>query len=79
MTSETTIVTSIVENILRIPTRFLTKIKGISKANIVIDSKTLETEEREVKTGRKSTDGLVEVTSGLEEGEIIVLPIAPKK
>lgn len=79
MTSETTIVTSVVENILRIPARFLTKIKGTSKVNVVIDSKSLETEEREIKTGRKSTDGLIEIVSGVDEGEIIVLPVAPKK
>lgn len=79
MTAETTIVTSVVENILRVPTRFITKIKGVSKAQVVINGKTLETEERDVKTGRKSTDGNVEITSGLEEGEIIVLPTAPKK
>ena len=79
MTAETTIVTSVVENILNVPTRFITKVKGISKAQVVINSKTLETEERDIKTGRKSTDGNTEIVSGLEEGEIIVLPTAPKK
>lgn len=79
MTAETTIVTSVVENILRIPTRFVTKIKGVSKVQVVIDSKSLETEERDIKIGRKSTDGNVEIVSGLEEGEIIILPTAPKK
>jgi HlyD family secretion protein len=79
MTAETTIVTSVVENLLRVPTRFITKIKGISKAQVVVNSKTLETEERDIKTGRKSTDGNTEIVSGLEEGEIIVLPKVEKK
>jgi multidrug efflux pump subunit AcrA (membrane-fusion protein) len=79
MTAETTIVTSVVDNLLRIPTRFMTKIKGISKVQVVIDSKSLKTEERDIKTARRSTDGFVEVTSGLEEGEILVLPEAITK
>ncbi len=79
MTAETTIVTSVNDNLLRVPTRFITKIKGVSKVQVVIDSKTLETEERDIKTGRKSSDGNTEITQGLEEGEIVVLPKVEKK
>lgn len=76
MTAEVTIVTSIVEDLLKIPTRFITKIKGVSSVNVVIDSKTLETEERNIETGRRGTDGNIEVTKGLEESELVVLPKA---
>jgi multidrug efflux pump subunit AcrA (membrane-fusion protein) len=79
MTAETTIVTSIVENLLRVPTRFVTKVKGVSKANVVTDTKRLTSEERDIVTGRRGTDGFVEVVSGLEEGEILVLPAILKK
>jgi HlyD family secretion protein len=79
MTAETTIVTSTVENILRVPTRFVTKVKGVSKASVVTDTKRLTSEERDIVTGRRSTDGFVEVVSGLEEGEILVLPAILKK
>lgn len=79
MTAETTIVTSTVENILRIPIRFITKIKGVSTVQVVTDAKKLTSEEKEIKTGRKSTDGYVEVLGGVEESEILLLPKVEKK
>ncbi len=74
MTAETTIVTSAVENILRVPVKFITKIKGVSKVRVVTDEKKMDTEERDIKTGRRSTDGYIEVLSGIEESEILTLP-----
>lgn len=79
MTADTTIVTSVAENLLRIPVRFMTKVKGISSVQVVIDSKTLKTESRDITLGKRSTDGLVEVTKGLDEGEILVLPAVVTK
>lgn len=76
MTAETTIQTNVVNNLVRIPTRFQTKVKGITKVQVVTDTKSLSSEEREIKTGRRSTDGYTEIVSGVEEGEILVLPKA---
>jgi HlyD family secretion protein len=80
MTAETTIVTSTVDNILRIPVRFVTKVKGVSSVQVVIDQKSSKTESRDIKTGRRGTDGNIEVVSGLEESELVMLPkVAAKK
>ncbi len=70
MTADITIVTNIKENVLSIPESALLE---KDKKMFVQVFKNGEIEEREIEIGLEGTNDLVEVISGLEEGEEVIL------
>ncbi|MBI96667.1 hypothetical protein CL656_05935 [bacterium] len=66
MTANIDILTDKRENVLFIPSRAVTD----SKVKILLENGMIE--QREIKTGLKSFDAKIEVTSGLEEGEKVI-------
>ena len=66
MTANIDILTDKRENVLFIPSRAVTD----SKVKILLENGMIE--QRDIKTGLKSFDAKIEVTSGLEEGEKVI-------
>lgn len=73
MTANLTIETRRVENVLRVPLRALTELRGKFTVRVLVDGKPVE---REVTVGLENTDH-AEATSGLAEGDLVV--VAEKK
>lgn len=70
MTANTDIVTGVHENVLVIPQRAVIGKNSEKFVNIVVGNKA---EEREVTVGLRGSDGNIEITSGLNEGDKITL------
>ena len=72
MTANVNIKTQDAPDVLVIPVMALEEVGGHSYVYVVVDQETYATEQREVSLGARSTTDVV-VTSGLSEGEIILL------
>jgi HlyD family secretion protein len=70
MTANVTVKTDEKQNVLVVPQRAVTSKNGGKYVNIVTNGKTLI--EKEVQTGLKGSDGMIEIVSGLSEGEKVV-------
>jgi len=70
MTADVKIITSEKENVLTVPQETIQKKNG---NKIIQVYKNKKTEDREVVTGLEVSDGLVEIVSGLQEGEKIII------
>ena len=70
MTANVEIKTSAKENVIQIPTRALIQKEDLRYVKVIRNDLI---EETEVKTGLRGNDGSVEILSGLEEGERIIV------
>jgi len=70
MTADITIKTAQKDNVLTIPDNAVTRKDGKETIEILKGKKT---EEREIKTGLKGSDGMVEVISGLKENDQVII------
>lgn len=70
MTADITIKTAFRENVLAVPKRAIKKADGRTTIDIF---KNGNIEKREIQTGIEGSEGMVEVVSGIEEGEEIVI------
>jgi len=71
MTADLIITTNVRENVLTIPKKALRKKNGKTIIQILEQNQVIE---REIEIGLKGTNDLVEVISGLKQGEQIILP-----
>lgn len=71
MTANMTITTARADSVLAIPGRFITTEKSISMVEVINPENDKKTTSREITTGLVADGDLVEVTSGLSEGERI--------
>jgi len=69
MTADIVIESDKRENVLAIPEEALEEVNGTPRVRVFKDK---EVEEREIKIGLKGSNGLVEVLSGLSEGERVI-------
>ncbi len=60
------------ENVIFVPSRDITTDGDRKTVKVLIDVKKGTTEEQEVKTGLRGSDGNTEIVSGLKEGDVIV-------
>ena len=72
MTANVDILTDRKENVLVVPRRAVLTQDGKKIVRVVTDTEKGIFEERDVETGLSGDDGLVEIVSGVEEGEEIV-------
>ncbi len=72
MTADLSIQTAFVPNVLVIPNRVITEKDGAKTVSVLIDERRGTKETRTITTGLKGDGDLVEVTSGLSEGEQVV-------
>ena len=70
MTANIDILANKKENVLAVPQRAVVSV-GQEK-NVLVDTGSPVPEERKIETGLRGTDGLIEVVSGLNEGDRIV-------
>jgi RND family efflux transporter MFP subunit len=70
MTANLTIETATKENVLVLPQRAIINKDGARMVRLTLDSGT--TTERRVETGLRGSDGNIEITSGLSEGERVI-------
>jgi multidrug efflux pump subunit AcrA (membrane-fusion protein) len=83
MTADVKIITSEKENVLTVPQEAIQKKNGnkivqvYSECNSIYQPtncyKNKKAEDREVVTGLEGSDGLIEIVSGLQEGEKVIL------
>ncbi len=73
MTANIEVVTKIHENIISIPAKYILNISGVKKVKSKINLETNKIVEKEVTTGARGTNGEVEILSGLEIGDVLVL------
>ena len=59
-------------NVLYIPIRDVVEQNGKQYVSVLVDAKSNKTKQVEITTGLQGSDGKVEVTSGLNEGDLIV-------
>ncbi|KKK87420.1 hypothetical protein LCGC14_2753440 [marine sediment metagenome] len=71
MTADLIIRTDFKENVLTVPKKAVRKRNGKTIVQ-VLENKTII--EREIKIGLKGTNDLIEVISGIEQGEQVILP-----
>ncbi len=71
MTADLVIRTDFKENVLTVPEKAVKKKDGRTIVQVLEQNKTVE---REIEIGLKGTNNLVEVVSGLEQGEQVILP-----
>ena len=71
MSATTTFSKLLREHVIRIPQHFL--IEKNSKTFVLVKNDK-DNEEREVQTGAKGNDGMIEIVSGLREGNQIIYP-----
>jgi multidrug efflux pump subunit AcrA (membrane-fusion protein) len=76
MTANAIITTSEKKDILVVPSRAIIEKNGDGKFVRILEEK--EVKEISIKTGLYGDDGLVEITSGLEEGQEIITYIKTK-
>lgn len=69
MTSNVSIITDKKSDVLQVPSRTIITQDGIQMVRVLVKGKV---EEREVVTGLRGDDGLIEVVSGLNEGEEVI-------
>lgn len=69
LSTTVTIATETRTNVLAVPIEFIDRDENGEFVNILIDEET--TERRNVETGLRGSNGLVEIISGVEEGEIV--------
>lgn len=74
MTADIRTITGTRTSVLALPTRALVTRDGRTIATVQTPNG--QTEEREVSTGLRSSDGFIEITNGLAEGDTVVLPTA---
>ncbi|OGH66508.1 MAG: hypothetical protein A3J66_04505 [Candidatus Magasanikbacteria bacterium RIFCSPHIGHO2_02_FULL_47_14] len=72
MTANIEVFTDKAENVVVIPQRAILEKDGKKIVRVVTDQKTGSFEEKEVTTGLRGNDGLIEVASGLSEGDLVV-------
>lgn len=72
MTASVTIYTDERDNVLMIPERAVIIKDNKKIARVLIDKKTNKIEEKEVITGLRGNEGMIEIISGLNEGEEVV-------
>jgi HlyD family secretion protein len=70
MTANVTVQTARKENVIAIPRRAIVRTGGVSKVKVVDGD---AESEKQVKVGVLGTDGFMEIVSGLNEGEVIVV------
>jgi HlyD family secretion protein len=78
MTANLNIITGEKKNVLVVPLRSIISRDGKKYIRIISDTKTKKYEEKEVVTGMEGDGGLVEIVSGLTEGQEVVVYIKPK-
>ncbi len=71
MSATTTFSKLIKEHVIRVPYHFLIEKEG---RTFVVVKNEKDEEEREVETGVRGNDGMVEIISGLREGDLIISP-----
>lgn len=71
MTADLVITTDVRENVLTVPKKAVKKKDGKTIVQILEQNQVVE---REIEIGLKGTNNLIEVISGLEQGEQIILP-----
>lgn len=74
MTADIRTITGTRTSVLALPTRALVTRDGRTIATV--QTSTGQTEEREVSTGLRSSDGFVEITGGLTEDDMVIVPTA---
>lgn len=79
MTANVTVTTETKVGVLAIPQRGVLSEDGVSKVRVLIDKKRGTFDIREVKTGLRGNNGMIEIVSGLNEGDEIVTFIKEKK
>lgn len=72
MTASVTIYTDERDNVLMIPERAVIVKDGKKIARVLTDKKNNKIEEKEVVTGLRGNEGMIEIISGLNEGEEVV-------
>lgn len=72
MTANVTIFTDKKENVLMIPERAIAENGGIRTVRVLTDIKRHKWQEREVTAGLRGNDGLIEIKTGLNEGEDVI-------
>ncbi|TSC64134.1 MAG: RND family efflux transporter MFP subunit [Parcubacteria group bacterium Gr01-1014_106] len=75
MTADIRAITGTREQVLALPTRALTTRDGATVVTIRLPDG--RTEEQHIATGLRSSDGFVEITDGLAEGDTVLLPVQP--
>ncbi len=70
MTADIIITSESKDDVLVVPERFLSRKEGQRVANVLIEG---ETEERIVETGVRGSGGMIEIVSGLKEGDVITI------
>lgn len=73
MNAKASIIADKKESVVAVPSHYVTTNNDISTVLVQTNIRPLSTEEREVELGFKGNDGLVEIISGLKEGDIILL------
>lgn len=74
MTADVTIVTDARENVLALPVRVLRTRDDGTTYVVLFDTEREITEEIDVATGLRSTDGFVEIVAGVSEGDTVYIP-----
>lgn len=72
MTANVTIFTNQRDQVLMIPERAIEEKNGKKYVRVLIDSKSQKMAEKEITTGLRGNEGMIEVVSGLNEGEEVV-------
>lgn len=72
MTANVTIFTNQRDHVLMIPERAIEEKNSRKYVRVLIDPKNQKMEEKEITTGLRGNEGLIEVVSGLSEGEEVV-------
>lgn len=72
MTANVTIFTNQRNNVLMIPERAVEEKNSRKYVRVLIDSKNQKMKEKEITTGLRGNEGLIEIVSGLIEGEEVV-------
>jgi RND family efflux transporter MFP subunit len=72
MTANMTILTAEVDNVLVLPARVITTTGATTTVNIIVDDRKEKTVPREVVLGLKGDGDMVEIKSGLNEGDRVV-------
>lgn len=72
MTANVTVLTNRKDDVLIIPERAIVEKDGKQVVRVLIDKKTQKIEEKEVSTGLRGNEGMIEIVSGLEPGQEVI-------
>ena len=72
MTANLTVITNFKANVLAVPESAIIEKDGKKVVQVVTDSKSKNFAERLVTTGIRGDGGMIEITSGLEDGQVII-------